>query len=444
MSSITFVGRKATNVRWLIVLLLCGFTFLAHFNRVSISVAGSERFIEPGKLSEQQMGFVYSAFLLVYTFGMLPGGYVIDRVGPRLAMTAMGLGLGFWAALTGTAGWFGLSIAAMFLPLIVIRALAGATSVPLHPGAARSVSLWAPLRQRSMANGLVNAGALLGIAFTYPVFGWLLDRVDWQWAFVICGTTLMLFALVWRLLAADSPSSHRWSNAAEQQLVDRGGATPPRNRATFPEVLALFQNRSLVLLTLSYGAINYVQYLFFYWIEYYFKNELKLPSEQSRQAAFVVTLAMAAGMALGGWASDWLCHRLGHSAGCRIMALGGMGLCALFSLIGVSTKDPYEVELCFALALGAIGMCEGIFWTTAPALARRNGGLACALLNTGGNGVGMLAPAFTPWIGQNFGWSAAIVVACVVCAVGGVLWLGIRSPATAGQVTDGEGLSWPG
>src|SRR5271166_6400111 len=120
MSSITFVSRKATNVRWLIVLLLCGFTCLAHFNRVSISVAGSERFIGPGKLSEQQMGLVYSAFLLVYTFGMLPGGYVIDRVGPRLAMTAMGLGLGFWAALTGMAGWFGLSIAALFLPLIVI------------------------------------------------------------------------------------------------------------------------------------------------------------------------------------------------------------------------------------------------------------------------------------------------------------------------------------
>ena len=43
------------------------------------------------------------------------------------------------------------------------------------------------------------------------------------------------------------------------------------------DVLGLFRNRSLVLLTLSYGAYSYVQYLYFYWIEYYFGKVLKLP-----------------------------------------------------------------------------------------------------------------------------------------------------------------------
>lgn len=431
------IRSKPTNIRWLIVALLVGFAFLAHFSRISMSVAGSERFIrsdklsaeeQPDKLSAEQMGIVYSAFLLVYTIGMLPGGYLIDRIGPHRAMAGMGLGLGFLVAVTGMVGWLGLSIAAMLIPLLLIRAVAGATSVPLHPGAARSVSLWVPLRQRSFANGLVNAGALVGIALTYPLFGWLMDRVDWQWAFIICGAALMLFALLWHALATDSAASHRWPNAAERDLIDGGGQTPARTRATFREFMALFRNRSLVLLTLSYGMLGYVQYLFFYWIEYYFKNEMKLPSSESRQAAFVVTMAMAIGMACGGWISDWMCRWLGHSAGCRLMAIGGMGLCALFSLLGVNTKDPQEVVLCFALALGAAGMCEGIFWTMAPALESRNGGLACALLNTGGNGVGMLAPVFTPLIGQAFGWSAAIVVACVVCAIGGALWLGIRLP----------------
>src|SRR4029079_14941570 len=98
-------GLKPTNVRWMIVLLLMGFTFLAHFNRVSISVAGNAHFMGPGQLSEDQMGLIYSAFLLIYTLGMLPGGWLIDRVGPRWAMTGMGIGLGFWAALTGMLGW---------------------------------------------------------------------------------------------------------------------------------------------------------------------------------------------------------------------------------------------------------------------------------------------------------------------------------------------------
>src|SRR5436190_12672877 len=103
-------GPRPTNVRWLIVLLLTGFTFLAHFNRVSISVAGNAHFIGPDKLSEEQMGFVYSAFLFVYTLGMLPGGWLIDRLGPRLALAGMGVGLGLCGILTGLLGFAGLAI----------------------------------------------------------------------------------------------------------------------------------------------------------------------------------------------------------------------------------------------------------------------------------------------------------------------------------------------
>jgi sugar phosphate permease len=407
--------------------LLMGLAFLAHFNRVAISVAGKQHFIGPDRLSEEQMGLVYSAFLLVYTIGMLPGGYFIDRIGPRRAMATMGLGLGFCAALTGTLGWSGLSVSAMLIPLLVIRGTAGAASVPLHPGAARAVSLWMPLTERSTANGLVAAGALIGIALTYPVFGALMDWLGWPSAFVVAGTTLMVFALLWYALADDDPAGHRWTNHSERKLITVCGTTPPRTRATVREILALFRNRSLVLATLSYGALGYVQYMFFYWIEYYFSKVLKLPDSESRQAAFVVTMAMAVGMAAGGWASDGICRWFGFAGGCRAVALGGMLLSAAFCLLGVRMTDSRAVVLCFALALGALGLCEGIFWTTAAALVPRNGGLACAVLNTGGNGIGLLAPIVTPLLGLRYGWDAAVIVACAVCAVGGLLWLGINT-----------------
>ncbi len=53
--------------RWLIVLLLMGYAGLAHFNRVGISVAGSEVFIREYGISKTNMGWVYTAFLIVYT-----------------------------------------------------------------------------------------------------------------------------------------------------------------------------------------------------------------------------------------------------------------------------------------------------------------------------------------------------------------------------------------
>jgi MFS family permease len=422
---------RPTSVRWLIVALLMGLAFLAHFNRVSISVAGKQHFIGPDKLSEEQMGLVYSAFLLVYTVLMLPGGWLIDRIGPRRAMAAMGVGLGFCAALTGVLGWSGLAVSAMLVPLVLVRGIAGASSAPLHPGAARAVSLWAPLRERSTANGLVTAGALVGIAFTYPVFGALMDRVGWPAAFVIAGSVLAVVGVLWYALAADSPAEHPWVNAAERDLVAGGAPAPARTRATPREVLALFRNRGLVLATLSYGALSYVQYMFFYWIEYYFSQVLKLPAAESRRAAFIITMAMAVGMAVGGWGSDRVCRRFGFGRGCRVTVLVGMGFSAAFSLMGIWVGDPDAVTACFALALGSLGLCEGIFWTTAPALEPRNGGLACALLNTGGNGIGLLAPILTPLLGKAYGWDSAVVVACAICGAGGLLWLGITPPAAA-------------
>ena len=116
----------------------------------------------------------------------------------------------------------------------------------------------------------------------------------------------------------------------------------------------------------------------------------------------------------------------------RLMAGIGMGLCAGFSLLGVWTSDPRQIVWCFSLAFGVLGACEAIFWTTAAGLEPRTGGLACALLNTGGNGVGMLAPVLTPVIGRAFGWETAIVVAAAVCAVGALLWLGIGPGPSGG------------
>jgi len=184
-----------------------------------------------------------------------------------------------------------------------------------------------------------------------------------------------------------------------------------------------------VLLTLSYGAVGYVQYMFFYWIEYYFNKVLHLSPAASREAAFVATMAMAVGMACGGWVSDRLCRALGHVRGCRVMAILGMGLSAGFALAGASTTDAQEVQWYFSLSLGSLGLCEGIFWTTAPTLEPRGGGLAAAFLNTGGNALGLLAPVVTPWLGEHYGWRTAVTVACVLCGVGGLLWFGIRSGA---------------
>src|SRR5690349_1025843 len=120
-----------SRVRWAIVAILMTMTFANQFNRVAMAVAGDRRIMAEAGLTPVQMGQVYSAFVLAYTVFMTPGGWLIDRLGPRAALAGVGFGAAAFAALTGVLGRLALAPAALWLALIVVRAALGAASAPI-------------------------------------------------------------------------------------------------------------------------------------------------------------------------------------------------------------------------------------------------------------------------------------------------------------------------
>src|SRR5262245_50430306 len=120
------------SIRWRIVILLMALCFISHMNRVSMSVAGNSRIMSQYAISPTQMGAVYSAFLFVYTIFMIPGGFFIDRFGPRVALTVMGLGSALFGALTGMIG-FGFVIGGqVLLTFALVRGMMGLLTTPIH------------------------------------------------------------------------------------------------------------------------------------------------------------------------------------------------------------------------------------------------------------------------------------------------------------------------
>lgn len=402
--------------------MLMGFAGIAHFNRVGISVAGSEIFIKHYHFNETQMGWVYTTFLIVYTMLMLPGGWFIDRFGAGRALTLLGIGMGTFVMLTGTLAWLTNGPENLWLGLLIIRGFAGACNTPLHPGAAHVVSDLMSDRNRATANGMITAGALIGIACCYPIFGYLIDTLTWPWAFVLCGGVLVGYGLLWSRSASPVlPVPHRGqtdvrTHGADDSTVDSRSA-----------LTVLFQ-LNLWLVTLSYAAYSYLQYLFFYWMSYYFETVLKVPDVGSRQSAFYITLAQGAGMAIGGVSTDVICRLFGTTIGRRSIAMTGMSLGALFGLLGVWVTGQWNVTICLAISMAALGMCEGVFWTTATDIGGKARGFAGAFMNTGGNVGGLISPVLTPFLATSLKWSGAIAVACVISAFGGLLWLLIKLP----------------
>jgi sugar phosphate permease len=439
-----------TGVRWRIVALLMAISFVNHFNRICMPVAGG-RIMEQYAITPTRMGWVYSALLIAYTVGMTPGGWFADRFGARRALVAMGFGSALFVALTGAVGHPAMAAGLVVPALVAIRGLMGGVMAPLYPAAGRVVSHWIPFHHRGLANALVTGCAPLGVACAYPVFARLIDAFGWPAAFLITGTCTAALAGAWAAYGRNDPKAHRAVNRAEWELITAdqpqraaladAGRVPAQPSASARDVM---RNRSLWLLTVSYAAVGYVEYLLFYWSEYYFQQVLEFGASQSRIAAMIPPLTMAGAMPLGGWLSDRLVGRIGYRRGRATVALGGMVGCGTLLAAGPATPEPVAIVACFALALGAIGLCEGPAWATAIDLGGAHGGASAAIANTGGNAGGFLAPvvtpwvgaALTPWLGRALGWAWGLRLGSLICLLGAGLWLAIDAGERARGVDE--------
>ncbi len=413
-----------------IVAALVGLSALVHFNRTCMSVAGN-LLIESKQLTEEQMGLVYSTLLIVYTLCMTPAGWLTDVIGGRRTIALVGLGSALFCLATGGAGWWSGSGAMLLGSLLVVRGVFGAFNAPFYPATGKVVSRWVPLEHRALANALVTGAFPVGVALAYPLFGGLCGMVGWQGAFLIAGAVTAAAAGVWLMVGRDEPGPVEAPRSGTG--VKRQPAFERQVRTRQVDWRALAANRSLWFLTVSYGAVGYVEYLLIYWLERYLKTVMQFSTLQSRLAAMLPMLCMAACMPLGGWLSDRMMRSLGYRWARASVALAGMSACAVFLFASTFAPSPGYSVAAFALALAAIGIAEAPAWATAIDLGGKQGATSAAVVNTGGNTGGVISPALSPWLvsllrplgGDAGGWAWALRLGALVCLLGGCLWLWI-------------------
>jgi MFS family permease len=195
----------------------------------------------------------------------------------------------------------------------------------------------------------------------------------------------------------------------------------------------LLRRRSVICITISYAAYGYFQYLFFYWITYYFETIRHEDKSVSRWYSTVITLAMGVGMIGGGWLADHVPRSFSPWARRAFVPIVGMFAAGGVFELGILGGTPQTTLLAFAVAAALIGACEGAFWTTAVELGGSLGGTAAGMLNTGGNAGGALSPYLTPLLsgfftklyGAEVGWRLGLAVAGGIVALGGLLWWGV-------------------
>jgi len=421
-------SSRPTWVRWRLILILMGFTGLNHFHRQSLPSVVNE-IMRDCRFSATDMGWIFSAFLLGYVIFMIPGGWVSDRWGGRFGLILSGFGTAATVAATGYCG-YGVSATTVFLSFLIVRCVMGALTAPLFPAAGRVVAAWIPLESRAGANGLVLGATTIGVSLAPIVFGRMSDSFGWRASCGVMGAVTALLTALWLWYGRNRPADHPSVNDAELALI-RQSDMAPVSRGGWREFIELLKHPSLALLTLHYAAVGYYEYTLFYWIKYYF-NDVRGYSEQtSRNYTAIVTFALVFAMPLGGFLSDRLVREWGYRAGRACVPVFGMLSSAVLLFVATRAVRESSVVTLFFLAHAAIGLCEAPSWVAALELGGKQCSTSAAIVNTGGNLGGLLAPIVTAYIATEHGWTAGFLVASLACVVGVLPWLGIR-PAQPG------------
>ncbi len=395
------------NARQLnIVALLFGFSMMSYFDRTIMSVAGPQMIHDFG-ITPTAMGSVYSAFILGYALFMVPCGALSDRIGARRTLMLMGVWSAVFTGLTVLGGKPGLGTLIGVVPaLFAIRFCLGVVTAPLYPACARINASWIPTVYHARVQGLIIAGSSVGAAISPFIFTWIVQRFHWQAPFVAAALATAVLAATWYWYARDSP------DAATFRRVERPRQAPQA-------WTKLFANRNLMLLTYAYGVLGYFQYIFFYWMYYYFGEVLHMSTAETTRYTMFLFLTEGAIMPLGGLASDRLTRVYGPQFGRRIVPIVGLTLGAVFTYAGTASVG-FTAVVCLSLAFGLAGFCEGPFWATVTELAGEQVGGAGSILNTGAQIGGFFAPILTPMIAAWAGWKWGLYAGCLI-ALSGVI-----------------------
>jgi ACS family glucarate transporter-like MFS transporter len=387
--------------------------------RVAVTVVAPKMMTEFG-LSQTQMGTVFSAFLVGYTFFQVPSGGLADRVSARRIFMVLCAGWAALSGLTALVGWRGFGLSMVIPQLWVIRAMFGVIAAPTYPTSGRTIAVTVPARLQARVNSLVLASVGVGSAVTPLLLAPITSHYGWRTALLVAASLSAAAGFLWWWLGPRQLHGNSVNQGADPRSSEDG-----RKASAQPLRLPSFW-----FLSASYLLQGYLGYIFIFWFYLYLVQVRHF--EVLRAASFTALpwIATMFAIPLGGVFSDWAVIRWGATWGRRSVPLIALSAAAVFLVIGARTPRPLLAVAALTTCTVLVLCTEGPFWATMTQLSGERSGIAGGTMNFGSNLGGMVSPALTPWLAQRIGWETALTLTAGLAVVAGLLWLGVRIQPT--------------
>jgi MFS transporter, ACS family, hexuronate transporter len=358
---------SASRRPWLILSLLFLLTVILFIARQAFSVmAPVLRTVF--HLSNAQYGRVVSALGFGMMSGEFPVGYLMDRLGARLGLSAA---VCWWSAATGS-----LALAGSGLQFGLSQFWKGTGECGAYSGGVKTVTRLFEKKDRTLAIGIFNGGSVIGATIAPPLIVFLLQHYGFRIAFLVPALAGLIWIPIW------------WFTYGHQPETD---AAP--TRASLGAMLGKSSSWAVMLCRFFIGP---VMQFYWYWIPNYLYSARHMTMTEIGILAWIPFLMGDLGGVAGGWIAGVLL-RWGVSVrnARRITMYGSAAFCA------ASLAVPYAHGIGMALAMISLAIAAdnflsaNMFAAVTDLFPDEQVGRATGLTGIAGGLSGMLFPLLT-------------------------------------------------
>lgn len=359
-------------------------------------------------LTDAHLGWLGSAYVLLFSVASLPAG-VIGDLGSRRVVIAAGVAL--WSIGTSLSG-----LAQDFGWLLLARSLVGLGGAAAATASAALVADYFPGRRRSTAMSIYMAGLAVGGVFGILLAGQLEHAFGWRAAFLALGLPgFFLAALVLRIQDPTRPVTPAKEGADALLAVFRELAGAGRRILSTRTLVAVFTGGALI----SFGMNGLVG-----WAPTFISRELALSPAKASLILGTYGLAFGiAGTVAGGIVADWLRTRV---PGARLITtaigffIGSPLLIWLLYIRDLNWFIPVFCAAFFFLTWYNGPLTAVIFDVTPTRIATTVSGAYLMFIHLAGDAVAFPLVGF---LSDRFGLERAIIMLPIASLIGAAIVL---------------------
>lgn len=368
-------AKPRGRYRWVICALLFTSTTICYIDRQIFGLLKPTLDAEFG-WSETDYGDIVAAFSLMYAFGYLLGGRLMDWIGVRRGLA---FAVGGWSIAAAAHG-----LMSSVLGFKIARGVLGITEGGNFPASIKSVREWFPPQERAFATGIFNAGSNIGAIVTPISLPFVVAAFGWRAAFLIAGSLGLIWLVLWWRFY-ERPERQSRLSAEELAYIKAGEDPAPQSHVPW---LSLLRYRGTWAYVVGMLMTSPVWWFYLNWVPGFLHDRFGIDMMGAIAPLVVIYLVADVGSVAGGWISSRMIRGGLSPVPARLLTMFLMALCPLPVAFIAGVSDLWPAVLMIALAAaGHQGMSANLYTLASDTVPARG---VSSVIGMGGFAAGIV------------------------------------------------------